>query len=134
MTWRRGLRTIPLLAAAGAVSACGAASSTSVSTSPIAAASTQAASTSPPQVSGCPRQFTGQTVTVTGTVTLSLVIGANWDVALTDAQGGTCQIVTNTDPGANGSHAVYTNYVAYVSPGTPPINRVAFATYAATDK
>jgi hypothetical protein len=82
----------------------------------------------------CPATFTGQKVTVTGTVVQSLAIGGNFISVVKDGNGQTCQLVTASDPGRAGASITVTDYVAYVSPGTPPITRIASAAYAATDK
>lgn len=50
-----------------------------------------------------------------------------------DNRGRTCQLVTPVHPGSVGASVSVSGYVAYVSPGTPPINRIATAAYAAND-
>lgn len=81
----------------------------------------------------CPATFTGQKVTVTGSVVQSLAIGGNFISVVKDGNGQTCQLVTASDPGKPGASITVADYVAYVSPGTPPISRIASAAYAAND-
>jgi hypothetical protein len=82
----------------------------------------------------CPATFTGQKVSLTGTIVTSLAIGGNFFSVVKDGNGQTCQLVTSTNPGATGATITVTDFVAYVSPGTPPISRIASAAYAANDR
>lgn len=140
-------RIIIGLATAGLLAACGSTATASNSTpssigsatgapSPVATSEPTQAPTAPPAPSGlCASSYNGQTVDVSGTsVYGSLALGNNFEVIVKDAQGTTCQVITNADPGPVGAHVSFHGYVAYVSPGTPPINRVAYPAYAQNDK
>jgi hypothetical protein len=110
------------------LAACGASAPATLAPSTAVSATSQPAAVNP-----CPKTYTGQRVDLSGTVESSLAIGGNYIAIVKDGNGQTCQLVTHTNPGQAGATVAVQNYVAYVSPGTPPISRIAPGDYAATD-
>lgn len=101
---------------------------------PVPTVAPTAVPTSMPAVAAnCPQTYTGQKVDLTGTITATFAVGGNFFSVIKDGNGQTCQLVTATNPGQVGALIAVHGLVGYVSPGSPPINRIAFAAYAAGD-
>lgn len=128
------LRLVPAGAALTLLAACGSSAGGSPTATPSSPQSTGAPPTATTaSTADCLKQYSGQHVDLSGTITAVMPLGGNYFVMVKDSTGTTCQLVMHTNPGAAGASVSVHDYVAYVARGNPPINRVAPADYAAND-
>ena len=73
----------------------------------------------------CPQTYPGQRVNLKGTVTAVLAIGGYFLTIARDSTGQTCQLVMPSNPGTPGASISLQGFVAFVSPGTPPVSSSA---------
>jgi hypothetical protein len=120
------------LAAAGCailgMAACGSTTTTTTTTT---------STPTPVVANGCPMQYKGQRVDLSGTIIVATPLsGRTRGPTVSEVRGGNgeiCELVTADYPGAMGATITVRGYVAYVSTFTPPNSWIAFPAYAACD-